>query len=383
MDEGAPRFVEALFPTHGPVPPEDVVGRQEAVETIAFKIRSGHHVIVAGPRRIGKSSVAGKALAVARADGVLPIEVDFFRVTTMEAFAGAMFDACAAHLGPGRRAWSHLVAAGSPSQLDAELRAGLGPFLQVGVRLHRARSPEELLDLALALPALLAEQRQRRVAILCDEFQEAGKLHPDFYRMLRHHASSPARVSYIFLGSRSGLLRSLFAKSAEPLYRAAFEVELPDADAAEWTAYLARKFHSVGIAATSACLDRVVAETGAHAQDTMLVADALYSLAYRDRRTDCTEEDAALAVAAALSGLRTAFAAEWDRLSADHGARIALSRIAKGEPVHSGLTHRESNATSGALRRLAEDGVIVRTGRGRYHIRERLFAAYLAATMLA
>ena len=379
MPSDAPRFVEELFPTHGAVPPDDVVGRAAAVETIAFQVRSGQHVLVAGPRRIGKSSVAGKALAVAAADGVLPIALDFFRLTTIEAFAAAMYDACAEHLGSIRRAWSRLATA----PIDADLHAGLGPFLQVGIRLRREARPEQLLDEALSLPGLLAEQRNRRVAVLCDEFQDAGRLHPDFNRVLRHHATSPARVSYVFLGSRSSLLRQLFAKSAEPLYRAALEVDLPDPAPDEWTGYLARKLHTVGITATAACLDRIVVETGGHPQDTMLVAAALYGRLYGERQTSSTEEDAVRAVATALGGLQTAFASEWERLSADRGARIALSRIAKGELVHAGLSHTESKAASQALRHLVADGLVLKAGRGRYRIRERLFAAYVADTMLS
>lgn len=383
MAADGPDFVEKLFPTHGPVPPEDVVGRAEAVSTIAFRLRSGEHVLVAGPRRIGKSSVAARALDMAAADGVLPIALDFFRITTLEAFAAEMFDACARHLGAARRAWSGLVAARAGASLDAELRAGLGPFLQIGLRLHSEPSPERVLDEALALPGLLAEHRGRRVAVLCDEFQEAGRLHGDFHRMLRHHAVSPARVTYLFLGSRASLLRQLFARSAEPLYRAAFEVSLPDPDPEEWKDYLAIKLDRVGITPTESCLQRIMTETGGHPHDTMLVAQALYERLHRAERTLCTEEDASAAAAHALAGLQTAFAAEWERLSADRGSRIALPRIAKGEPIHTGLTHAESNAASTALRRLGADGLIVRTGRGRYRIRERLFATYLAETMLS
>src|SRR3954466_7369998 len=58
-----------LFPTDLPVSPEMMIGRADDVDQIAQALIGGGHIVVAGPRRTGKTSVCDAALAACAAAG--------------------------------------------------------------------------------------------------------------------------------------------------------------------------------------------------------------------------------------------------------------------------------------------------------------------------
>ena len=67
-----------LFPTERPIKPEEMVGRDEDVRDIADQLANGVNVVVAGPRRTGKTSVCDAALAALRARGLYVVSEDLF-----------------------------------------------------------------------------------------------------------------------------------------------------------------------------------------------------------------------------------------------------------------------------------------------------------------
>lgn len=68
--------IGTLFPTGGPVPPELIIGRGGEIEDIRLRIKEGVHLLLTGPRRIGKTTVCRAACTGAANDGALVIHVE-------------------------------------------------------------------------------------------------------------------------------------------------------------------------------------------------------------------------------------------------------------------------------------------------------------------
>src|SRR5215208_1799494 len=68
-----------LFPTDSPLPAGQLIGRRDDVREIATRLEAGTHLILAGPRRTGKTSVCEAALARAARRGLYTAKVDLFR----------------------------------------------------------------------------------------------------------------------------------------------------------------------------------------------------------------------------------------------------------------------------------------------------------------
>src|SRR5256712_12770977 len=57
------------FPVGGPVPASDLVGREGYLRRLVERLEDGQHVLIAGPRRIGKTSLLLEALRRLRRKG--------------------------------------------------------------------------------------------------------------------------------------------------------------------------------------------------------------------------------------------------------------------------------------------------------------------------
>jgi uncharacterized protein len=79
-----------LFPTDQPIPASQIIGRREDVAEIAAALQGGTNLVLAGPRRTGKTSVCDAALTRARSAGCYTASVDLFRLADAAELAEAL-----------------------------------------------------------------------------------------------------------------------------------------------------------------------------------------------------------------------------------------------------------------------------------------------------
>ena len=86
-----------LFPSDSPIPASQLIGRRDDVRELATRLEAGTHLIVAGPRRTGKTSVCEAALGRARRRGAYVAKLDLFRVSDAAELAEALATAVIAN----------------------------------------------------------------------------------------------------------------------------------------------------------------------------------------------------------------------------------------------------------------------------------------------
>ena len=230
--EAAPVFPVGTVASSG-----DVVDREDFMTDVSNQLMTGQSVVLVGPRRIGKTSVAreiGRRLA---AKGCYTAYVDLFMATSMETFATILSQAVlenrvglanrAIETWPELKEWTQrLTLAGRLGGLDLELAQSAS-----------LPSPDDMVTRALSLPDQLAERDQRRFIIVIDEVQELEHLGgtPAFKR-LRAVLQQQRYTTYLFLGSQSSVVSALFADRRQALYRFALLLDLPPVPAAAWRA---------------------------------------------------------------------------------------------------------------------------------------------------
>ncbi|MBA3262472.1 MAG: ATP-binding protein, partial [Thermoleophilaceae bacterium] len=92
-----------LFPSDSPIPASQMIGRRDDVREIATRLEAGTHLIVAGPRRTGKTSVCEAALTRARRRGAYVAKLDLFRVSDAAELAEALAAAVIANRSAAHR----------------------------------------------------------------------------------------------------------------------------------------------------------------------------------------------------------------------------------------------------------------------------------------
>src|SRR6266542_5267532 len=230
------------FPVGGPVPASDLVGRETYIRRLSERLSDGNHVLVAGPRRIGKTSIILEVLRRLRRRGALTAYVDCLGATDIRGLGERLIDAALENVSGVERSFEQAkaVAAGMRPSVKVKYE-----HIELALQLAREKNAQRFVEGALDLPRALATRTGRRVVIAFDEFQAAGRLGPRVFDVMRTHFQAQKGVAYAFLGSEEGILEQLFSENGRAFYRFALPLDLTDAaghrfgiDPDDWLSYI-------------------------------------------------------------------------------------------------------------------------------------------------
>jgi AAA+ ATPase superfamily predicted ATPase len=163
-----------------------MIGRDDDIDDVATALLSGTNLILAGPRRTGKTSVCEAALGRARKRGCYTARLDLFRISDTAELAEALALAVISNRSPARRLVRKARQLGRATLSAAQAAAVLKLQGQFGEAIElaltpgwTAQDPQRALDLALELPERVAVADDRRMILFFDEFPElASERHP-------------------------------------------------------------------------------------------------------------------------------------------------------------------------------------------------------------
>jgi hypothetical protein len=367
-----------------------MIGRREDVRELATRLEAGTHLVVAGPRRTGKTSVCEAALARLARRGVYTAKVDLFRVSDSAELAEALVAAVIGNRSAAHRALRRARSAGraalSAAQAQAvvrmvgELGEGVELALTPGLA---ARDPERALDLALELPERVAAADGKRLVLFFDEFQDLASARrpygdPDAVtNRMRAIFQRSGSVSYLFAGSIEHVMRDLFAPARRAFSGFGSFYSLRAIAEEDWLAGIAERFAADGCTAPDAALRRIVELGGGHPRATMRIAQQAHLVSLElDTRAiglDLVE----LGFQRALEGDRPTMEqiVERIRLLHKHGLLVART-VAAGEPLPRRI---QPGVRDRVLKLLRDAGILEHEGRGRWRVIDPLLRRYLAA----
>jgi hypothetical protein len=377
-----------LFPTDEPIPPAAMIGRDDDVDAIARGLLGGANLIVAGPRRTGKTSVCDAAVAVCAREDCYTASVDLFRIADTSELAETLTLRLLANRPALRRALRSAAAARSGRLIDAlstsvayRAREDLGEQVEVALTVGKARDVQRALVAAWELAERIATADDRRLVIFLDEFQEVAS---GFYgnpgvvtRQMRAVFQRSPHVSVLFAGSIEHVIRDLFARSDRALSQFGGLHELSPIEDDAWRDGLRKRLALDRCSIVDSALERLLTASEGHPRATMLIAQQSHAVAVEElrRRIDDATVVAGLGRAMRADRLKNEQTLERIRAINRHAQRVA-ERVARGEPLYQGLNPR---AASGALERLRDAGVVERgTRRGAWSISDPLLRRYLA-----
>jgi uncharacterized protein len=365
-----------------------MIGRAADVERSATSLLGGANVVMAGPRRIGKTTVADAALEICRAERAYTAKVDLFDCGDAGALAHLLTLELLANRAPLRRAIADAVHAGrnliDALRTTATLRArqDLGEEIELTIDLRRAeREPIQALDRALRLPQRLAERDRRRVVIFLDEFQDvAGKRFGDVEtvtRRIRAVFQRSADVSVLFAGSIEHLMRDLFGPSERALSQFGSFHELTPITAKEWTEGIRQRLASDRTTIEDDALLRLLELGEGHPRTTMLIAQQAHMQALEELRHVIDHAIVIAALHRALASEQLRHQQQLERIrAAGRFCELMAIRVAAGSELYEGLKPQQA---ARALNTLRDIGMIERAARARWHVSDPLLRRYLTA----
>lgn len=354
-----------------PVPPEELIDREEEVETLLSLLRGGHNCRLSAPRRYGKTSLVQKVRAEAELGGSPTVYVNFYGILSIEEAVARLERGYRELRGPLGR-WT----AGKLASMNVSLTTPVGR-LSVGGSPSRQGAERTLLEL-LELPRQLFGRSGERVLVCFDEFQEVlsprNAIDGTIRSVIEQHYNE---ASYLFAGSQPGMMRGLFEDRERPFYGQAQAVALTPLANEDLAEYIGTRFEHSSRNIDDALRPLLEVARG-HPQRAMLLAHFVWARTEPGERAD--ESTFSEGLESAERELAEAFDRVWRGL--DDGARRTLAAVVAsgGRPTRSDALEAVDAPRSTvveALVRLRDEGHLTKAERT-WHFIDPLFARWIA-----
>lgn len=357
-----------------PIPPEDIIDRDDETNSLLTKVVGGHYVRLYAPRKYGKTSLLKRALRDGeQQEGLIPILVDLYRVVSI-ADVTIRFE----------RAYA--------KQLKGAIRAKVEDFLQktglglslgaygisAKIQIDPKAEPLAALHALLDLPLRLEEGGGFRAFIALDEFQDIDKI-PDLDGLLRSHIQHQGEVaSYVFAGSEPGLMKQLFEDKDRPLYGSAVPMRLERLRDEDIATHVAERFAETKRGVGEALNPLLEAAQG-HPQRVIMLAHHLWERVAQGNVA--TLDDWFAAHEGALRELEPEFDARWRGYQSPSFQKTLRSIIAgDGAALRQAILNRldlEKPTAQHAVKRLLDTADIESAGPRRYRVVDPLYGEWI------
>jgi len=355
--------------------------RQAELDELISDVLNGQDVVVFAPRRYGKSSLVWRVSQEVIGAGVLVAHVNLMTTPTKERLAEKLAETIHDDLA------STLFRARERLRVFAGLR--ITPVVTVdpntgklGFSFDAGRQPQDVdatLERLLELPGQLAAERERKTALVLDEFQEIVDIDPNLPKLMRSVFETQPEVAHVYLGSKRHMMERIFNDENEPFWRSAKQMELGVIAPPLFRGYIEERFEKTGRRIDGGVIDRVLDATQGHPYATQEICYFLWEETLGGGAAGAEQYDVALDKL--LRSEHAHFGLVWE--NASRAQRLVLQALAveRGRPLSAEYRRRNglpaASSVQRALEALVKDELVVREGRGEYRIAEPFLAQWL------
>jgi uncharacterized protein len=359
---------------------EAFADRERELAELTADALAGQDVVLFAPRRVGKSSLVWRASQVLIKRRVLVAHVDLMTTPTLSRFADKLAQSIHEDLAsPLFRARERLrVFQGlrvAPSvTVDPEDGSLSFSFSSAAAPADLGATVERLLE----LPGQLAGERDRRVVLVLDEFQEVVDIDPGLPRLMRSVFQRQPEVCHLYLGSKRHTMERLFNNEHEPFWRSAKRVELGAIEPDQFAPFIAERFGQSGKRISAAACASVLEISRGHPYATQELCYFLWQRVAD--RAEATIAEVQAALADVLRSEDSHFTSVWESLAVQQ--RVVLQALAaeEGHPLANEYRRRHglpsTSTVQTAMRKLERSELITRTD-GFTRIAEPFLAQWL------
>ena len=355
--------------------------REEAFGKLYRKLAGGScNVVMYAPRRYGKTSLVKKVFARLEDEGIPTVSIDLNKIANIEKFCEQYALALCRLAGKGQTIANRIST--YLSHLNPTFSFGGEAILSVklgyGAKMNES-SVSSVLDLA---EKIAAEVVGGPVAVAFDEFQEIERLSPDLplEGIFRSCIQAHQNVRYVFLGSKTHMLKRMFGEKSRPFYKSAATVRLEKPPEDESRTFVRSRFASRSIGIDEAAARRIVSETENVPYYLQELSSQVFDAVVAAGRDWVEDADIDAGIAGLMSENTDYYVEKLSTLSAMQ--RLLVAALA-AEPVREFTEdYRARHSLGGsstvhtALKAVIEKG-IVESGLGGYFIGDPFFARYV------
>lgn len=263
-----------LFPVGVPVRGKDLVGRDDILKQLIEFLKIGQHIVLIGPRRIGKTSIILELCRKLEKDYLI-VYIDIFRISSLKELSLAIVDAIFENQGISRithKIGQRVIDLVKKIELKGEL-----DDLEVVLKLADESDENVLFERALNLLENFAKKRNKQMLVVFDEFGDIQKLDGDkTLKKMRSIFQMSEHCVYVFTGSQESVLGELFRDKKSAFYNFARIMPVGKLPYKPLFKYIKTKFEAVNIDVGDEAADRIIEKAEQHPYYVQLLCQQIY-----------------------------------------------------------------------------------------------------------
>lgn len=384
-----------LFPTDDPIAAGELIGREQNVKEIATVLEAATNLVIAAPRRTGKTTVCDAAIDRLKRQGLYTASIDLWKAADLTDLAEAIVTQTIANRPTLKRLLHEVRSKGRRALNNAQVRAIATVSGELGEDIEMAfepgfakRDPERYWDYALRLPQEVAQKDGKRLVLFLDEFQsvldfEDSKAQTRQQQM-RAAFQRSSQASFLFAGSIEHLMKDIFGENKRPFSNFGGFYDLAPIGASDWEGGIRERLGKDRCTIDNPAIERLIDLGELHPRSTMLIAQQahLASIFAQTKQIDGSLVEAGFQTARRRD--RGKHEQTIDRIKKLRGrvtSRRALKvvrAIARGEPIYAGGDNSDTEVKR-AVNALHDAGIVESKSEGRgWRITDPLFRLYVA-----
>jgi len=286
--------------------------RIQEIRELVNDIKNGTNVIIFSPRRYGKTSLINQVLEITKKKGIISFYVDLYPAVNKQKFIEIYAQAISSGL------------TGKTSRIVKKLKEYLPRIIpkvvmddqsvqfEFGFDSRGSLSPH--VDDLLKAAKKVADQHNKNAVVVFDEFQEIASFDDqEIERKMRSVFQHHRNVSYIFMGSKTHLMRDIFNNLNRPFYKSGKHFPLGKIDSNELGNFAANKFKTAGINITEDELKEIIEVTECHPYYFQMLCHVLWEITRDDKAVKLGHIEEAVGIL--ISRESSAYMAIWDSLT--------------------------------------------------------------------
>ena len=360
---------------------ENFCNRLIEVSELVEDIENGQNVIIYSPRRYGKTSLIKRVLERAKRKGILTFYVDLYPALNKQKFVEIYASAIAAGL-PGRMT-------GIIKKINQYLPRIIPKAVINERSIHfefefdRTSNISPHIDDLLVAAKKAADQHKKPAVVVFDEFQEIANFEDEeIERKMRSVFQDHRNVSYIFMGSKTHLMREIFNNPNRPFYKSGKHFPLQKIDPEELRKFAGKKFSAGGIKVVKRESDEMLDASECHPYYFQMLCHVLWEICQDNKVIEVHSIQKAIDIL--ISRESSAYIAIWEELTGKQ--KMLMAALAKedhpevfGKRFLGKYGLGVSSSIQKALKRLLEKD-LVRKENNSYVILDLFFKTWIKRT---
>jgi len=291
---------------------ENFCNRTQEIKELVADIKNCQNVIIFSPRRHGKTSLIKQVLQKVKAKGVLTFYIDLYPAINKRKFIELYAGAISSGLPGGVRQVVKKIKEYLPRIIPKVVMEEQSVHFEFEFD-HTSNISPHIDDLFVAVKKV-ADQKKKTAVVVFDEFQEIANFDDDeIERKMRSVFQNHRNVSYIFMGSKTHLMRDIFNNPNRPFYKSGKHFPLDKIDPKELSLFAKKKFSDQAIDIGRNELNSILNNTECHPYYFQMLCHVLLELCMDSRMI--TEADIDEALNILISRESSVYVAIWEELT--------------------------------------------------------------------